>query len=353
MLKGDVTLEAESQTALIYSLSIIFVTLSTASVGLRLYTRGKVLSVLGPDDITITIAQVLAIAVSVTTILEAIWGLGQHTKFVPLESTLKQLKCLYSNILIYNAAQIITKISFLIQYRRLFPGTGTQRVCLWLLVFVVAWGITQEFLAGLACSPLAAIVPKMADKCISPLPIWYLTSSMNIVTDFMIFVIPVPSVLKLQMRTRQKLLLCALFCLGFFACIISLVRLSTLHKGINTTDPMWDNAPTAYWSVVELNCGILCACLPTLRPLISKIVPRFLSTKNGTCSTTRISHQLSTLQKKSRAEAEMDDRIYIQKEVELHSTTELRTNAAGYPPSLDDGSQHGSSPVRGYSKEVS
>lgn len=61
-------------------------------------------------------------------------------------------------------------------------------------------------------------------------------------------------------------------------CVISLVRLTTLHKGIHTTDPFWDNVPAAYWSVVELNCGILCACLPTLRPLFNKLVPRLQST---------------------------------------------------------------------------
>jgi hypothetical protein len=39
---------------------------------------------------------------------------------------------------------------------------------------------------------------------------------------------------------------------------------------LNTTDSTWDNVPTSYWSVIELNTGILCACLPTLRPLLRK-----------------------------------------------------------------------------------
>lgn len=33
----------------------------------------------------------------------------------------------------------------------------------------------------------------------------------------------------------------------------------------------------ASWSAVECNVGIICACLPTLRPLVSSIIPRFLS----------------------------------------------------------------------------
>ena len=40
-----------------------------------------------------------------------------------------------------------------------------------------------------------------------------------------------------------------------------------------TQDPFWDNAATSIWSVVELNCGIACATLPTLRPLLRKVFP--------------------------------------------------------------------------------
>lgn len=61
-------------------------------------------------------------------------------------------------------------------------------------------------------------------------------------------------------------------------CIISIIRLFTLRVSIETTDPMWDNSGTSYWSVIELNCGLMCATLPTLRPLLSKLFPaRFMS----------------------------------------------------------------------------
>ncbi|KAF2005227.1 hypothetical protein P154DRAFT_355700 [Amniculicola lignicola CBS 123094] len=339
MAKSDASLEAESQAPLIYSLSIIFVTLSTASVFLRIYTRKRILNIFGADDITITVAQVLAIAVSVTTILEVVWGLGRHTKFVPGDDATKQLKSLYANIMIYNASQILTKISFLIQYRRLFPSDSIQRICFWFLLFIVVWGIVQEFIVSFSCMPLTAFTPKMVNKCIDSLPVWYLTSCMNIVTDFIIFAIPVVPVAKLQMRARQKVLLLGLFCLGFFTCIISLVRLSTLHKGVNTQDPFWDNAPAAYWSVVELNCGILCACLPTLRPLIQKIIPKLLTTRGDSGRTnTASSHKFSTLGKKSRNDSHAtDNSIYIQKEIELRSTSELKSNAA-YAHSLEEDS---------------
>lgn len=164
-MASEERLRSETRTALINSLAVAFSTLSLASVLARLYTRTRILRIFGPDDITILISQVLAIAVSVTTILEAVWGLGIHIQFVSHEALIRQLKvgkplgpprpclvpsltmtqCLYANIIIYNAAQICTKISFLIQYRRLFPSDTIQIICFWLLILIGTWGIAQEY----------------------------------------------------------------------------------------------------------------------------------------------------------------------------------------------------------------
>lgn len=170
---------------------------------------------------------------------------------------------------VYNAAQIMTKLSFLFQYRRIFQEGGYTRViCLYLIIFLAAWGITQEVLVCFSCVPISVFIPSQAAVCIDSLTVWYLTSIMNIITDFVVFMVPMPAIRALQLPRRQKILVISIFCLGFFTCAISIVRLFTLRAAINTSDPSWDNVPSAYWSIVELNCGILCASLPPLRPLM-------------------------------------------------------------------------------------
>lgn len=47
----------------------------------------------------------------------------------------------------------------------------------------------------------------------------------------------------------------------------------TLRDAVESSDPSWDNVGAAIWSVIELNCAIICASLPTLRPLVAKAVP--------------------------------------------------------------------------------
>ncbi len=95
-------------------------------------------------------------------------------------------------MVIYNLAQILTKLSFLFLYRRIFIDKLTRILCTGMIGYLIVWGIVQEFLVGFGCNPVAIFIPSQADKCIPALAVWYTTSIMNIVTDFVVFVIPTP-----------------------------------------------------------------------------------------------------------------------------------------------------------------
>jgi hypothetical protein len=46
------------------------------------------------------------------------------------------------------------------------------------------------------------------------------------------------------------------------------------------------------WSAIEVNVGIICACIPTLKPLISHLSPQLLLGKADSTEKTSISTQL-------------------------------------------------------------
>ena len=116
---------------------------------------------------------------------------------------------------LYNTAQIATKLSFSVLYRRIFEHNAVKTASLYLIIFLSAWGITQDILLGFSCFPVAEINPAWADFCVETLIVWYLTSIMNIVTDFIVFLLPLFAVRNLQLGRRQKLLIASLFSVGF------------------------------------------------------------------------------------------------------------------------------------------
>ena len=65
-------------------------------------------------------------------------------------------------------------------------------------------------------------------------------------------------------------------------CIASILRLHTLYIATHSKDPTWDKTGTVYWSSIELNVGIICASMTTLRPLASRMLPGVFSTIKST-----------------------------------------------------------------------
>lgn len=70
------------------------------------------------------------------------------------------------------------------------------------------------------------------------------------------------------------------------ACIASILRLYLLYKFSVGTDTTWDPTGTATWSSVEINVGIICGSVGTLRPLLSNLFPNVFGSRhtnmNGT-----------------------------------------------------------------------
>ena len=100
-----------------------------------------------------------------------------------------------------------------------------------------------------------------------------------------IAVLPLPVIKSLNLPKRQRLALTFVFCLGGITCIVSLLRLQSLYAVSVSKDISWDNPMAALWSNLEVQIGIICSCLPTLKSSLTRIFPRiFASTSRGASS---------------------------------------------------------------------
>lgn len=84
---------------------------------------------------------------------------------------------------------------------------------------------------------------------------------------------PISQLVGLQMNLQKKLNLLAMFSVGAFATVTSIVRLKFLVSFDNSTDPTWDHVVPTVWSLIEINIAMICACLPALRALLSRSLP--------------------------------------------------------------------------------
>jgi hypothetical protein len=172
----------------------------------------------------------------------------------------------------------LTKISILFQYRRVFVGSDIQRIITGSIGVIVVYGLWSVLSTAFMCTPVAYFWDQsIGGHCLSRLGVWFANASLNIITDVVICLMPVPVLNRLRLPRKQKYALIAVFCLGLFVCLTSILRLKALYEISVSTDVTWDNTPAAYWSSLECNCSVVAACLPTLRKTISRFFPRFFS----------------------------------------------------------------------------
>lgn len=103
-------------------------------------------------------------------------------------------------------------------------------------------------------------------------------------TDIAVAVLPLPVIKTLNLPKSQRLALTFVFCLGGVTCIVSFMRLQSLYAVSVSEDISWDNPMAALWSNLEVNIGITCSCLPTLKACVMRVFPRMFTSRRGTSS---------------------------------------------------------------------
>ena len=82
-------------------------------------------------------------------------------------------------------------------------------------VFCILVGVVAILTNLLMCHPVAKFWnSSLEGHCISQLGVWFSNATLNILTDAMIFLLPMPALKKLQLPTRQKYGLMGVFALG-------------------------------------------------------------------------------------------------------------------------------------------
>lgn len=193
------------------------------------------------------------------------------------------------------------KTSILVFYLRLSKNTQqVLRVASWIVLAIVnIAGVVLTFMNIFQCSPVKAAFSlyEGQTKCIPLLTEFVCSAPVNIVTDLAILALPIPVLTGMRLPKRQKYILVFTFSLGIFVTIVDVVRIYYLQQAISTvptapsSDPSaifgdspefaWNASLSLMWSAVEVNVGMICACIPTLKPLIVKILPAAIVDPDG------------------------------------------------------------------------
>ncbi|KAJ2988332.1 hypothetical protein NUW58_g4032 [Xylaria curta] len=174
---------------------------------------------------------------------------------------------------LYATALATAKLSILAMYYRVFPTRFMKFSTVLLGSIVVVWWLTCIFLSAFGCNPIQkAWDPFVPGSCLDHHMVFLIKAVPNFSLDFLIFPLPILEIMKLRMRPPQKIALGGAFLIGALAAVSSIVRLVLIAGLANQNADITYTLPKIIvWTVVEPSVGIISACLPRLRPLLTMI----------------------------------------------------------------------------------
>ncbi|GME36792.1 Barwin-related endoglucanase [Neofusicoccum parvum] len=193
-------------------------------------------------------------------------GMGYTMTEIPLDVFLTGRQWFWASSWMYYLGLGLSKLSVTLQFFRIFVTPKTLLVTKGTIAFVCSWTVIAVCVAAFECIPVEKYWNRrLPGKCINGRDTFLANAVMNIATDFIIIGIPVPSLMKLQVGLAKKLGLMFAFSLGMVVCAISIARIPMVMLAFKAGKP--GNLSLMMWSAIELNVAIICACLPSIRPL--------------------------------------------------------------------------------------
>ncbi|KAL8930137.1 MAG: hypothetical protein Q9208_000754 [Pyrenodesmia sp. 3 TL-2023] len=268
---------------------------ATFAVILRFISRVGVVKKISQDDYAMIVAWIISFGFSFSICYGTSVGLGRHGVDVAPEDrgALRKSEYAFSVLYASNPALMATKTSICLFYLTL---SKNQPVFKWTtiatLVVVNVAGAALTFLNIFQCSPVAGTFqePIPANlKCIDIIALYLSSAPINIITDLALLMLPMPILTAMRLPRNEKLILIVTFSFGAFVTAVDVVRIAYLQQAslsrlsgdagsslANLGEFSWVASLSFMWSAVEVDVGIMCACVPGIKPLAAKVFPSLL-----------------------------------------------------------------------------
>ncbi|KAJ5007886.1 hypothetical protein K4K48_009647 [Colletotrichum sp. SAR 10_66] len=232
------------------------------------------------DDWLMVGAMVFCIGVTICVILATeLYGWNLHVWDVPLSEIRQSRQISMAAQTLFLFASGLSKLSILCSYLRIAaPGTWFSRLT-WvtgILVLLLTW--IFMIVLWTQCAPIWHYWTLFADwgNCIPEWPPLAGQGITTVMTDIAVYLLPMPTLFRLQMPMIQRISLAALFGLGLLVVIAGIMRTYwVLYVEITyvedpSYDLTWDSYNIWIWTALEANFAIICGCAPAIRRLFTK-----------------------------------------------------------------------------------
>ncbi|KAI1822121.1 hypothetical protein F4861DRAFT_541289 [Xylaria intraflava] len=243
-------------------------------VSARFYTRLCLLRKrLMVDDYIVAATMMISIAQAVTTGLATYHGMGLHVWQYTPELNADYYLWVAITSEFYAAGLAGFKSSLIVLYLQIF-GAGNKKfriACYVVLFYTLGYLTANILLEFLGCWP----IPKfwrsdLPGHCVDRTPANTFFGIGHVTSDLIIAALPLGPIWKLKFPTvKQKIGLSLTLSSGLIAWAVATVRYVISTYDQFTYDRTWWAGIGFAFSILEVNTGLICTCVPTFSPLLA------------------------------------------------------------------------------------
>ncbi|KAK2026541.1 hypothetical protein LX32DRAFT_17339 [Colletotrichum zoysiae] len=287
---ATVYLPTDTKQPLVIGLAAAFTAIIIIFMGIRIYIRGyRMRRSWKIDDTMFILSSIFTIAQCVAVQLSASQGLGAHLWRLPFSTLTRFTVYSFVLVLAYNISFSFIKATFLLQHRRAFGLPSIMRLCDILLGIMLLISVALLIMNGVAMKSYLAgnllLTVQNIDKITT---VTYITAGAHLVSDIVIFILPMVVLWPVRVTKTQKIGLYASFGVGVFTIVILIFKIVNISETFSSPDPSYQVVTATVLAIAEPTSAIVFACAPFIRPLLQ----RGGASKDGSHSSSR--HLTST-----------------------------------------------------------
>ncbi|EMF11055.1 uncharacterized protein SEPMUDRAFT_48267, partial [Sphaerulina musiva SO2202] len=268
------------KTSTLYAVTWVFFAVAVVFVALRLLSRWRGLNGSGYswDDWVVLLALVLVILLDASISRATSSGLATDLYTNSVGDIENVLKWIYVGEIFYITTVMATKVAVILLYLRIWTAesiTKAFRLACWIGIgVVVLTALAFDFAFIFQCSPVSHYwnyIGGQTGSCIDSYSLLYAFGALNILYDFIVFLLPIYSLLQLNIATQKKLGVYALFFVGLVVTIAAIVRVSYVAHADGRMNVTWTYHYIGLWSTIEGNLSIICICAPAVTGFMQRL----------------------------------------------------------------------------------
>jgi len=277
----------DARSTTIVAVSAVLGFLATLVVALRFWARHLMRQKFGVDDALLVFALLLTLGVVVIDIIAATWSrVGEHEIFdtdgpdagMPLPWEIQRESItLFSIQVLHTCTMPAIKAYTLAFYLRIFVSRGFKKLTYAVGAYVFCWWVAVILVNIFQCQPVSSV--SLISKCLMGpefLRAQQAAGVLNVLSDFVIIVMPIPVVMRLHMPMQHKVTLVAIFLTGSLVLVAGIARTVSYFQTPQNEDFSYHDYYFLIWTSIEPCMALIGASIPACRPVFHHFSPESL-----------------------------------------------------------------------------